>query len=26
MENMKLRRAKKADQDICAIKIPYLTN
>ncbi|KAF2539602.1 hypothetical protein F2Q70_00006895 [Brassica cretica] len=26
MENMKLRRAKEADQDICAIKILYLTN
>ncbi|WZZ77182.1 hypothetical protein YC2023_097754 [Brassica napus] len=26
MENMKLRRAKEADQDICAIKTPYLTN
>ena len=26
VENMKLRRAKEADQDICAIKTPYLTN
>ena len=26
MENMKLRRAKEADQDICAIKTPYFTN
>ncbi|CDY40337.1 BnaA10g27310D [Brassica napus] len=26
MENIKLRRAKEADQDICAIKTPYLTN
>ncbi|KAF2539065.1 hypothetical protein F2Q70_00006846 [Brassica cretica] len=26
VENMKLRRAKEADHDICAIKMPYLTN
>ncbi|KAF3536751.1 hypothetical protein F2Q69_00022793 [Brassica cretica] len=26
LENMKPRRAKKANQDICAIKTPYLTN
>jgi len=26
MENMKLRRAKEVDQDICAIKMPYFTN
>ncbi|KAF8045671.1 hypothetical protein N665_4557s0001 [Sinapis alba] len=26
VENMKLRRAKEADQDICAIKMSYLTN
>ncbi|KAF8046343.1 hypothetical protein N665_3819s0001 [Sinapis alba] len=26
VENMKLRRAKEANQDICAIKTPYLTN
>ena len=26
VENMKLRRAKEADQDICAIKMPYFTN
>ena len=26
MENMKMRRAKEADQDICAIKTPYRTN
>ncbi|KAF8044980.1 hypothetical protein N665_5866s0001 [Sinapis alba] len=26
VENMKLRRAKEANQDICAIKTPYLTH
>ncbi|KAF3547055.1 hypothetical protein DY000_02009509 [Brassica cretica] len=26
LENMKLRRAKEANQDICTIKTPYLTN